>query len=247
MKGYIFPCNNNTISECIEKNLFGTSDKNYKDLKDLKPNLDKIFLYNYDQKILYGIWEAKSKVGLFDKYAWGGRFRCQVKVRLMSKGYLYIPVKLIENEGIDPTSLKLSEIQTHKLLDLFSRINAKEIKKVNKYRNIEDIRLKYLRSKAEKIIDDWLYDNGIKHIYEPIISEIPEKLVPDWLVESSDGNTKCYIEFWGNEKYTRYKENMRRKLEIYFKYRLSLIEIRDENIRNIDFYLKEQLRKKGIL
>ena len=259
MKGYIFPCNDETMAECIGKNLFGTNQKNCKDFSDLKPGLDKIFLYNYSQKYLYGIWEAISKVGLIDKNAWEGKYKCQVKVRLISKNLLFIPVKqVIEYIGINPRISRLSEYQTHKLLDLFSSLNNKELIEINKYREFEDIRLRYspdfickdghrVRSKAERIIDDWLYDNGIKHIYEPVVSEIPEKLVPDWLIESNDGKSKCYIEYWGIEDSTEYKENMNRKLKIYLKYKLPLIEIRDENIRNIDFYLKEQLRKKGIL
>ncbi len=260
MRGYIFPCSNETMAECLIKNLFGTTIDQFNKFKNLKDD-DYIFLYNYSEQYLYGIWKALTSIGTYDPNAWNGRFHCQVKVKLFTKEYIRIPkAKIIQTTGIDPSkNLVLNDIQLHKLLDYFSSnfSNTKKnienlIDKIDDYRtlyppNIICIDGHRVRSKAEKIIDDWLFQNNVKHIYEPIITQIPERLIPDWFVENPYNKKSCYIEFWGLEDFKQYKKTMERKLKIYIKYNLPLIEIRDEHIKNIDYYLSKMLRKFEII
>jgi len=99
----------------------------------------------------------------------------------------------------------------------------------------------YVRSRAEVIIDDTLYDYGLVHAYEKKVP-IEEELYTDFYLP----NGKVYIEFWGMESDPKYVERKKRKLELYQKYELKLIELNDSDILNLDDYLPKKLLKFGI-
>lgn len=68
-----------------------------------------------------------------------------------------------------------------------------------------------VKSPYEKIIDNWLYAEGIKHAYEVKIDIDKEKdLTPDFYIPEYNGIKDIYIEFWGygstNIKYQQQKE-----------------------------------------
>ncbi len=54
-------------------------------------------------------------------------------------------------------------------------------------------------SYSEQTLDDWLYELGLRAIYEPEIPVAPtEFLLPDWLLLPQQGITKpVIIEYWG--------------------------------------------------
>jgi hypothetical protein len=99
----------------------------------------------------------------------------------------------------------------------------------------------FVRSRAEVIIDDTLYDYGLVHAYEKKVP-IEEELYTDFYLP----NGKVYIEFWGMESDPKYLERKRTKLEIYKKYDLKLIELDDSDIANLDDHLPKKLLKYGI-
>jgi hypothetical protein len=99
----------------------------------------------------------------------------------------------------------------------------------------------YVRSRAEVIIDDTLYDYGLVHAYEKKIP-IEEEIYTDFYLP----NGKVYIEFWGLETDPKYSERKKKKLEIYKKYDLKLIELTDNDILNLDDHLPKKLLKFGI-
>jgi len=99
----------------------------------------------------------------------------------------------------------------------------------------------YVRSRAEVIIDDTLYDYGLVHAYEKKVP-IEEDLYTDFYLP----NGKVYIEFWGMENDPKYLERKKIKLEIYKKYELKLIELDDNDILNLDDHLPKKLLKYGI-
>ena len=99
----------------------------------------------------------------------------------------------------------------------------------------------YVRSRAEVIIDDTLYDYGLVHAYEKKVPK-EEDLYTDFYLP----NGKVYIEFWGLEKDPKYQERKKVKKELYVKYELKLIELTDEDILNLDDYLPKKLLKFGI-
>lgn len=100
----------------------------------------------------------------------------------------------------------------------------------------------YVRSRAEIMIDDFLYKNGIVHAYERKLN-IDEDMYCDFYIPSK----KLYIEFWGLEENEKYLERKKKKLELYAKYKFNLIEINNDDLSNLDEILAAKLRKYEII
>jgi|CXWJ01.1.fsa_nt_gi hypothetical protein len=98
-----------------------------------------------------------------------------------------------------------------------------------------------VRSRAEVIIDNALYDYKLAHAYERKLP-IEEDLYSDFFIPTEN----VYIEFWGMENDPKYLERKKVKLEIYKKYDFKLIELTDEDISNLDDHLPKKLLKFGI-
>ncbi|KAH0695451.1 hypothetical protein KY290_023053 [Solanum tuberosum] len=86
--GVIFGCSNDTIRECLEKQLVGLPSAHFIYVKNVNPGLP-VFLFNYDDKKLHGIFEAASSGQmLINPYAWKKdgdertRFPAQVQIRV---------------------------------------------------------------------------------------------------------------------------------------------------------------------
>ena len=97
-----------------------------------------------------------------------------------------------------------------------------------------------VRSRAELLIDNWLYTSSIVHAYEKQVP-VKEDLFCDFYLPKGD----VYIEYWGldNEKYQKRK---RIKKQIYSKYNLNLIELTDNHIKYLDDCLSKFLLKYDI-
>lgn len=100
----------------------------------------------------------------------------------------------------------------------------------------------WVRSKAEMLIDNWLYMSGIVHAYERQLP-IEEDLYCDFYIP--DG--KVYIEYWGMENDYKYLARKKTKLEIYQKHNFKLIELTDEEIKNLDDFLPKVLLKFNVI
>jgi len=122
-----------------------------------------------------------------------------------------------------------------------------------KVKNNNDIRKKYntleyrtedghyVRSKAELIIDNWLYNKGIVHAYE---KKLPteESLLSDFYIPQKN----IYIEYWGYENDEKYLKRKKAKQKIYKKYGFNLIELNDDDILNLDDMLPRHLLSFGV-
>ncbi|MDO6852767.1 hypothetical protein Q4599_04200 [Cellulophaga lytica] len=122
-----------------------------------------------------------------------------------------------------------------------------------KYTDVDEYRQKYsadyrtqdghrVRSRAEAMIDDYLYRNGIAHAYERRLPGIDEDVLSDFYILK--GNV--FIEFWGLEENEKYAARKKKKLEIYAREGFSLIELNDKDIQSIDDILPRKLKKYGI-
>jgi hypothetical protein len=98
-----------------------------------------------------------------------------------------------------------------------------------------------VRSRAEVIIDNALYDYKLAHAYERKLP-IEEDLYSDFFIPTEN----VYIEFWGMEEDPKYAERKKVKIEIYKKYDFKLIELNDSDISNLDDHLPKKLLKYGI-
>ncbi|XP_014492453.1 kelch-like protein 28 [Vigna radiata var. radiata] len=66
----IFGCKNATMNECLSKQLFGLPAQHFSYVKNVDPGLP-LFLFNYTDRKLHGIFEAASKGRMFiDPYGW---------------------------------------------------------------------------------------------------------------------------------------------------------------------------------
>lgn len=99
-----------------------------------------------------------------------------------------------------------------------------------------------VRSKAEALIDNWLYMSGLVHAYERQLP-VEEELYCDFYIPSG----KVYIEYWGLENDPKYAARKEVKKEIYKKYNFNLIELNDEHVRNLDDCLPKMLLKFHVI
>lgn len=99
----------------------------------------------------------------------------------------------------------------------------------------------YVRSKNEKIVDEWLYNHGYMHSYEQSVfmeSDPDEIVLSDFYLKNED----IYIECWGlyTNKYLKRKE---RKIELYNKNNLKLISLEEDDIKLINDILPRRIYK----
>ena len=91
------------------------------------------------------------------------------------------------------------------------------------------------RSRSEQIIDNFLFDNNIKHTPEPIYPYDEEynptgRLRADWLI-----NDEVYVEFFGLMQDPKYREKRDKKVSLAKKLNIKLIEVYDVNFLEQDF------------
>jgi len=98
-----------------------------------------------------------------------------------------------------------------------------------------------VRSKAEMLIDNWLYMAEIVHAYERKLP-IEEDVYTDFYIPTG----KVYIEYWGYENEPKYLARKKKKIELYAKYGFNLIELQDKDVYNLDDILPRLLLKYGV-
>ncbi|KAL5550714.1 hypothetical protein UlMin_000890 [Ulmus minor] len=86
--GVIFGCKNNTLKECLSKQLFGLPSHHFSYVKNIDPGLP-LFLFNYSDRKLHGIFEAACSGQMnIDPYGWTAdgaertQYPAQVQVRV---------------------------------------------------------------------------------------------------------------------------------------------------------------------
>jgi Development and cell death domain len=77
--GFIFLCDQETESECIAKQMVGTTQLNALWAATIKSG-DDIYLFNFKTGVVRGPYSASSAADCFDRSAWGGRFPIQVRI-----------------------------------------------------------------------------------------------------------------------------------------------------------------------
>ncbi|HIQ38128.1 MAG TPA: glycerol kinase [Desulfocapsa sulfexigens] len=99
----------------------------------------------------------------------------------------------------------------------------------------------FVRSKAEMLIDNWLYMAEIVHAYERKLP-IEEDVYSDFYIPTG----KVYIEFWGYENNSKYLARKKARQKIYKNYGFNLIELTDEEVFNLDDILPRLLLKYDV-
>ncbi len=144
-----------------------------------------------------------------------------------------------ENSGENPTEQTESKHSTPS-----TDTSSPKTKTNFREKNLPQLRTAdghYVRSRAEMLIDNWLYTAEIVHAYERRLP-IEEEVYCDFYLP----NAKVYIEFWGMESDPKYVKRKEQKKKIYSDYGLNLIELNDDDIKNLDDVLPRVLLKHGI-
>lgn len=147
------------------------------------------------------------------------------------------PASILESKSLLETIEQLKGNQESKNVDETIEIDFRH-KFEAKHRSTDG---HFVRSKAEMLIDNYLYMAGIVHAYERKLP-IEEEQYSDFYIPS--GNV--YIEYWGYENEEKYLARKKIKIEIYEKYGFNLIQLQDKEVQNLDDYLPRALLKFGV-
>jgi len=155
--------------------------------------------------------------------------------------YILWPASIIKSKVLTST---IQGIQGTKAVELPTEIRKKEVK--SDFREKFEAKHRatdghFVRSKAEMLIDNWLYMAEIVHAYERKLP-IEEDIYSDFYIPTG----KVYIEFWGYENNQKYLARKKAKQEIYKKYGFNLIELTDEEVLNLDDILPRLLLKFNV-
>ena len=97
-----------------------------------------------------------------------------------------------------------------------------------------------VKSRAELIVANWLFYRGIEFIYEKK-TPTKEHVVSDFYLTQSE----IYIEFWGLET-PQYLKRKSKKIKIYKKNRLKLIQMNDDSLRDLNEFFAKEFARLGV-
>ncbi len=104
-----------------------------------------------------------------------------------------------------------------------------------------------VKSEGEQAIDNILYEYRVVHCYEKylLVDDEDDSVECDWFIPVLNEMKGIYIEYWGMEK-NDYMANKERKLKIYKKLDLPLIEIQLDDYKDsttLSRYLLMEINK----
>ncbi len=104
----------------------------------------------------------------------------------------------------------------------------------------------YVKSEAEKTIDNLLYELRIAHCYEKqvLLSSDEQAIFSDWFIPVLDCRRGIYIEYWGMNT-SVYLKNKERKQQAYKTHNIPLIEIEKDDYKdqNFEYRLVDEINK----
>ena len=155
--------------------------------------------------------------------------------------YVCWPEAIIENKAFE-LSLKEIKGDLSHAIGLTTSQNAEIVSFRDKFpAKLRTADGHMVRSKAEMLIDNWLYMAEIVHAYERKLP-IEEEMYCDFYIPTG----KVYIEYWGYENEPKYLKRKEEKIRLYEKYGFSLIQLNEEDVKNLDDVLPRTLLKFGV-
>jgi hypothetical protein len=197
---------------------------------------------------------SEVKLGLAND-DWGQRYRAQVPLRLEARFASPVPRQKLESiHGLNfdsrgyLTNFALPMEIVQEILDVAA--GRKEKLGMPASKDETDFRKKFpanflcsdghwVRSKAELLIDNWLYTRHppVAHAYERRLP-VPEEAYADFYIPIGD----CYIEYWGLDT-PQYTERQQTKLELFRKYNFRVLSLDEHDLEKLDDLLPKRLLK----
>jgi hypothetical protein len=220
-------------------------DDKYKDRVSQVREKDHLFLLNTNQKTLRGIYQATCD-GAEDivPEAFDGNFPWQVRFRVLKEHKpLLKAMNRLRELGVHAWVDVLNDEQVKRLVELFEMSRIEEASDFNNKYPVGAIKTEdghYVRSRAEALIDNWLYNQKIVHAYE---QRLPGKseVYCDFNLPEQQAYREVYIEYWGLMANLQYEERKEHKLRIYREQELALIELNENDISNLGDTLRRKL------
>ena len=97
-----------------------------------------------------------------------------------------------------------------------------------------------VKSRAELVIANWLFCRGFEFVYEKK-ANVNQRVISDFYLTKYD----VYIEFWGLET-PAYIKRKKKKIKIYKKNHLKLIEMNDDSLRDLNQFFEKEFAKFNI-
>ncbi|XP_056172547.1 uncharacterized protein LOC115685187 isoform X2 [Syzygium oleosum] len=131
--GVIFGCKDNTMKECLSKQLFGLPSSHIAYVNHIEPGLP-LFLFNYSDRKLHGIFEAASRGQMnIDPYCWSTDVlektpypaQVQIRIRMQCQPLPEDQFKRIIADNYHTCNhfwFELDHAQTSKLISLFASL-----------------------------------------------------------------------------------------------------------------------------
>ena len=108
-----------------------------------------------------------------------------------------------------------------------------------------------VKSPYEKIIDNWLYQENIKHAYERKIDiDETHDITPDFFIPEYEGTKNIYVEFWGyGEENIKYQKIKQYKLDLYPELikrgNMAVVYLNKKDVETDNFKKKLKYAKQG--
>ena len=209
---------------------------------------DTLFLFNFRRNRLHGVFEATGAAELsIEPYAFYGRYPAQVRVEKKidcpwaDKGALLALIKRkwirVSGNGTLLFPRKLNSKFVEELYRVFLQIpplpTMKNREPVYKAKDGH-----YVKSFAEKLIDEWLHDHlPYPHQYNLSVNKNGHQLMCDWYIQGIDS----YLEYWEtpsteqtNAEYVKHR--------FYRAHSLRVTDIYENDLPKINEVMMSKLR-----